>query len=462
MRNARRHPVATLVAAAWVLGFLVMVADTAGAQEDDQPGEAIRGQLRVDDQPVAGATIVVVGADGAEVGSTTSAEDGTWLVPLPAPGTYAVTLDPATLPEGLNLRDPSRATLELPVSPGQDRVALFAIVRGAPPTTIADDVDEGGSTGSNGSTDGEGTGSPERTERDSPSTLDRTAQAVVNGIKFGLIIAMCAIGLSLIFGTTGLINFAHGELVTFGAVVAWYLNTGPGLHLFPAALIAIGLTALVGGTLELGMWRPLRARKTGLFQMLVITIGLSLFARHVILLFFGGQSKPYIDYRLQEAWTFGPIIITPRDVTVMVLSVLTLLGVALLLQFSRLGKATRAVADNIDLAESSGIDVQRIIVVIWMVGAGLAATGGIFLGSVTSVNWLMGFQLLLLMFAAIILGGLGSAYGAMVGGLVVGLVTEVSTVWLSSELRTAAALVVLITVLLFRPEGILGVKQRIG
>lgn len=459
MRTARHHSAAPLVAALWLLSVLLLAPATAAAQEDDQPGEAIRGQLRVDDEPVPGVTIVVAGADGAEVGSTTSAEDGTWLVALPAPGTYTVTLDPATLPEGLNLRDPSRAALELPVNPGQDRVALFAIVRGAPPTTVATDD---GSTPTTDDDDDAGGGATDRPQRDSPSTLDRTAQAIVNGIKFGLIIAMCAIGLSLIFGTTGLINFAHGELVTFGAVVAWYLNTGPGLHLFPAALIAIALTALVGGALELGMWRPLRARKTGLFQMLVITIGLSLFARHVILLFFGGQSKPYIDYRLQEAWTFGPITITPRDVTVMVLSILTLLGVALLLQFSRLGKATRAVADNIDLAESSGIDVQRIIVVVWMVGAGLAATGGIFLGSVTSVNWLMGFQLLLLMFAAIILGGLGSAYGAMVGGLVVGLVTEVSTVWLSSELRTAAALVVLIAVLLFRPEGILGVKQRIG
>jgi neutral amino acid transport system permease protein len=282
-------------------------------------------------------------------------------------------------------------------------------------------------------------------------------------VKFGLIIAMAAIGLSLIFGTTGLINFAHAELVTFGAVAAWYLNTsGPQLHIVFAGAIAIAITALIGGGLEVGLWRPLRHRRTGLFQMLVITIGLSLFARHIILLFFGGRSKPYIDYRVQQGIEIGPVTITPRDLIVMGLSVLVLVLVATLLQRSRLGKATRAVADNLDLAESSGIDVERIIVVVWIVGAGLAATGGIFLGLVTSVSWNMGFQLLLLMFAAIILGGLGNAYGAMVGGIVVGLVTEVSTVWISSELKTATALLVLILVLLFRPQGILGTRERIG
>ena len=122
----------------------------------------------------------------------------------------------------------------------------------------------------------------------------------------------------------------------------------------------------------------------------------------------------------------------------------------------------RAVSDNVDLAESSGIDVAKVILFVWILGGALAAFGGVLQAATTSVNYLMGFQLLLLMFAGVILGGLGTAYGAMVGSLVVGLTTEVSTVWLSAELKYVWALAVLIIVLLFKPEGILGAKQRIG
>lgn len=122
----------------------------------------------------------------------------------------------------------------------------------------------------------------------------------------------------------------------------------------------------------------------------------------------------------------------------------------------------RAVSDNVDLAESSGVDVERVVRLVWAVSVGLAAIGGVFLGLVTNVQYLMGFQLLLLMFAAVILGGLGSAYGAMVGGLVVGIVSEVSTVWLRVELKSVWALIVLIIVLLVRPQGILGIRERVG
>jgi neutral amino acid transport system permease protein len=147
---------------------------------------------------------------------------------------------------------------------------------------------------------------------------------------------------------------------------------------------------------------------------------------------------------------------------VMILSAIVLVAVASVLKYARIGKAMRAMADNMDLAESSGIDVGRISVIVWASGAGLAALGGVFLGVVVNIQYLMGFQLLLLMFAAVILGGLGSAYGAMIGGLVVGYISEVSTLWLRPELKTVWALIVLVAVLLFRPQGILGLRDRIG
>jgi branched-chain amino acid transport system permease protein len=127
-----------------------------------------------------------------------------------------------------------------------------------------------------------------------------------------------------------------------------------------------------------------------------------------------------------------------------------------------MGKAMRAVSDNKDLAEASGIDVKRVILQVWILGGGLAAVGGIFYALTAAVYWDMGFNLLLMMFAGIILGGLGSAYGAILGSLVVGIVAQGSTIWFPAELQYAWALLVLIVVLLVRPQGILGRLQRAG
>lgn len=301
--------------------------------------------------------------------------------------------------------------------------------------------------------------------RHGPTFGARALQALIDGIQFGVIIAITAVGLSLVFGTTHLINFAHGEFVTIGATFAFFLNVspaGPGWHLIPAAIAAVAFGALLGAVVERGIWRPLRARGAGLINLFIVTIGLSLLLRHIVLVLYGTRPASYAQYDIQRAIDLGPVGITPRDLTVTVLSVLTLLGVAALLQKTRIGTAVRAVSVNRDLAEASGIDVRRVVLVVWMLGGALAALGGVFLGLVEIVAWDMGFKLLLLMFAGIILGGLGSAYGAMVGSLVVGVVAQMSTLWFPVDLQYAWALLVLIVVLLVRPQGILGRRERVG
>lgn len=293
----------------------------------------------------------------------------------------------------------------------------------------------------------------------------RALQALIDGIQFGVIIAITAVGLSLVFGTLHLINFAHGELVTIGAVFAFFLNvtpSGPQWRLIPAAIAAVALGAVLGGTLELGVWRPLRKRGIGLINLFIVTIGLSLLLRHVVLVLYGTRPRPYAQYDIQSVVDIGPAGSTPRDLTVTGLSVLALLGVAALLQKTRIGTAIRAVSVNRDLAEASGIDVQRVVLVVWMVGGALAALGGVLFGLVEIVSWDMGYKLLLLMFAGIILGGLGSAYGAMVGSLVIGVVAQMSTLWFPLDLQYAWALLTLIVVLLVRPQGILGRRERVG
>jgi neutral amino acid transport system permease protein len=441
----------TVVALALALGVCLSgLASGAGAQ--DQPtttttvaggaqptggGEAIQGTLRYQDENgddvfVEGAEIVVETEPGEEVEQVTTDEDGTFRVDVPGPGRYTATIDPDTLPEGVSLEDEDRASLTFMVNAGQARTVQFRITSG-----------EGGGGGD--------------------TTLDRALRLTVEGIQFGLIIAICAIGLSLIFGTTGLTNFAHGELVTFGALMAFFFNQTLGLHLLIAAPLAIGCGVLAGFVIDRWFWRPLNRRGTGLVAMLVITIGLGLLLRYIFLFQFEGFSRTYAQFTLQTTGVeIGPVTIIPRDLISIVLSLVVLAGVAAFLQRTRTGKAMRAVADNRDLAESSGIDVERVVGFVWAAGAGLAALGGILLGLSEQVSWLMGFQLLLLMFAGVTLGGIGTAYGALVGSLVVGVFVQLSTLVVAPELKNVGALLILILILLVRPQGILGQSERIG
>jgi neutral amino acid transport system permease protein len=396
----------------------------------------VRGRLldrqgtrdRQDDEPVADAEVVVADGAGEEVERATSDEDGRWEVPLPGPGEYSATLDTDTLPDDVSLAE-DRDQVSFRVTPNQNRTVIFDL--GA-------------------------------RQREVTNTFERFLQLSVEGVKFGLVIAIAAIGLSLIFGTTGLTNFAHGELVTFGAVVAWYLNVRAGIQLIPATVLAVGVGLAAGALIERGLWRPLRRQGMGLVAMMVVSIGLGLLLRNVLLYFFGGSSRPYADYFGQRAWEWGSVTIAPRDLVAIVLSVAVLLAVAFVLQRTRFGKATRAVADNRDLAASSGIDVDRVVLLVWAVGTSLAVLGGVLYGLSEQVNTRFGFELLLLMFAGITLGGLGTAYGALLGSFIVGWFVNVSTLWVSPDLKNIGALVVLILILLVRPQGILGTAERVG
>jgi branched-chain amino acid transport system permease protein len=367
------------------------------------------------------------------VGRAESGTDGAWAVGLPGPGSYQVTLLVETLPTGIGLRNPDRSTLlDVRVQPGQSRPISFAL--------------------------GEGRVS-------GISRVTRFANLAADGVRLGLILALASIGLSLIFGVTGLVNFAHGELVTFGALVAYFFSASGAVGNMPLVMATI-LAAVFGGMagfgLERGLFRPLRRRRTGNVSLIVVTIGLSLMLRHIFLIVFAGRPRPFDEFTIQTGFAIGPVSLRPKDWAIIVLCSLLLLLVGIMLQRTRLGTAMRAVADNRDLAESSGIDVDRIIMATWVMGAMLAAVGGVFQGISETVVWDMGFTLLLLMFAAVILGGIGTAYGALVGALVIGLASQLSTYWISPKFRIGVGLAVLIVVVLLRPQGIMGRRERVG
>jgi len=283
---------------------------------------------------------------------------------------------------------------------------------------------------------------------------------------------MCAIGLSLIFGTTGLVNFAHGEMVTFGAVVALIISEygffggliGPDweVHLLVAAVVTIVFAGAAGGAFNAFVWRPLRKRGASLISQLVVSIGFSIMFRYIILFQLGGRDRRFRDYQLQETIDFGWFTMTPKDVIIVIISSVVLIGVGLALQRTRIGKAMRAVSDNRDLAESSGIDVEKVIRTVWIAGGALAGLGGVLFGLTETIGWEMGFRILLLMFAGVTLGGLGTAYGALFGSLIVGVFIQTSTLVIPSDMKNAGALLVLALILLVKPQGLLGRAERIG
>jgi branched-chain amino acid transport system permease protein len=396
---------------------------------DGDGATAIRGTLEDGEDAVEGVEITISTADGEEVGVATSGEDGSFELELDEGGDYEATIDVDTLPDGVDLRDEDRTTVTFTIAEGGSRTLIFPLGEGS------------GSTG---------------------VTLDRALQLFVEGVKFGMIIALAAVGLSLIYGTTGLTNFAHGEMVTAGALVGWFLNVRAGIQLIPATALAMVICFGLGYLIDMGFWGQLRRRGTGLIAQLVISIGLSILIRYFLLYLFGGRTRPFGDYAVQQAIDLGPIRIAPKDIISVLLCIAVLVIVGLVLQKTRLGKAIRAVSDNKDLAESSGINVDHVIHYVWAVGFGLACLGGILLGVGEQASFQMGFRLLLLMFAGVTLGGLGTAYGALVGSLIVGIFIQMSTLFIPAELKNVGALVILILILLVRPQGILGQAERVG
>jgi neutral amino acid transport system permease protein len=445
----RRRPLYIALLAV-LLGLFV--GDVAGAQEDEP--SAIFGNLDYEDTEleeeiaVEAVVILVEGPDGFSESGTTDS-DGAFRIEVPGNGGYVVTLDEETLPEGINLRNPEANPLETEVTDSGDRRVLFPLVQG-----------EGGGSGSD------------------TFTFRRVAQLTAEGLKQGLYLAMAAIGLSLIFGTTGLVNFAHAELITFGMLATYMFNFygfagmigflaprpspfGDGMNLVFAAILGTIAGGALGWFLNHFIFKPARRDGVSLIAQMVMTIGLSILLRYLMLYIFRGGPRTFGDFAAQRAWQLGPVELTPKDIVAMLLSAVILLGVGAYLQLTRMGKAMRAVSDNRELAESTGIDVERVIMLVWVTGAGLAALSGVFFG-LDQVKWDFGFRILLLVFAAVVLGGLGSAYGALVGAIIVGLAINLSTLFIDAEVKNMVALVILTVVLLVRPQGILGRAERIG
>lgn len=281
-----------------------------------------------------------------------------------------------------------------------------------------------------------------------------TIQSLFNGIAVGSIIALAAVGLTLTMGILRLSNFAHGDFLTMGAYLTWIVNS-QGLNIWLSIVVATVGTVILMLICEQLLWKPMRDKRASSTTLIIISIGLALFLRNGILFIWGGSNQNY-DLPLVEAIDIGGVKIAYYRIIVVALTIGAIVALHLILQNTKIGKAMRAVADNIDLARVSGINVEQVVLFTWIMTAVLTAFGGGLFGLITAVRPNMGWFMILPMFAAVILGGIGNPYGAIAGGLIIGVAQELSVPIFGSEYKLGVALVIMIGILLIRPQGIFG------
>ncbi|WP_233422348.1 branched-chain amino acid ABC transporter permease [Curtobacterium oceanosedimentum] len=395
----------------------------------------IRGTiLDSERKPATGVDVDVAGPGGFAQTATTD-DSGRWSVTVTTAGQYTVSVDQDSLPKGQYLTDAGDAERKVNATLNANVGQIFQL------------SDQQGVTTSDDT---------------SSVSAARAWQQLASGIRLGLLIALASVGLSLIYGTTGLSSFSHGEQVTLGGLLAYVFANQLGWNIWVTGIVVTLLCAATGYLQDAAIWRPLRRRRISLTQLMIVTIGLSIAAQYAFQYFFGA-STVRIQQGNPETVTFAGLTLTVQSYVAMGIALVVLVGTGLFLAKTRFGRATRAVSDNPALAAASGIDVDRVIRFVWTLAAGLAGLSGVMLGLVLNgVNWQTGLQLLLLMFASVTLGGLGTAYGALVGSMIIGIVVELTNLVLPGDFKYATALVILILILLFRPQGIFGRAERIG
>jgi branched-chain amino acid transport system permease protein len=447
-----------LATAAFALMLVFAGATPANAASSPTPSpsssaaQSIQIWVRkaADRSNVSGVKVKV--SNGSFSETVTTGDDGKSLVGVPSNGTYTVDLDQSSVPAGAGSVAGGLNPRQIPVSTGNQGVPAYFILVAAGTSTTPTPGTTGDTSGSSSDAGDDG---------DSTPLALLILPRIVTGLIFGLLLALASIGVSLIYGTTGLNNFAHGELVTFGALMGYVFSAVLGLPGFVAIIAATVLGGAFGYAQDMGLWKPLRKRGVALVPLMIVSIGLSLALRYVFQFIFGADQL-VLPADNRAALVLGPIRLRSTDIISAIICIVLLLLVAFVLLRTRIGKATRAVSDNRSLAAASGIDVERVIRTVWTGAGALAGLAGVLIGYYQSLRWDTGASILLLIFAAVTLGGFGTAFGALIGSLVIGVITDVSTVFIPNNLKYVAALVVLIIILLIRPQGILGKASRIG
>jgi len=288
---------------------------------------------------------------------------------------------------------------------------------------------------------------------------------VINGLTIGGIYALIALGYTLVYGILFMINFAHGEIFMFGsfggyAALTYFVNSGvadkhPVLSVLGAFLAAMIVSSVLGGILERVAYRPLR--RAPRLAPLISAIGASIFLQNVMMLIIKARMQVYPDVIPEEFIDIGAFSISYFQIFIILGSVLLMVALYLFIEKTKIGTAMRAVAENKDAASLMGIDVNRIILITFVIGSALAAAAGVMVGIYyTQINHMMGFIPGMKAFTAAVLGGIGNVVGAMLGGFFLGMAEALGVLIMPAEYKDVIAFGLLVLVLIFRPRGILG------
>jgi len=302
--------------------------------------------------------------------------------------------------------------------------------------------------------------------------LSEFFQQIINGLSLGSIYALIALGYTMVYGILKLINFAHGEVFMVGAyagyfAASWlgveqYEASGAGFPLYLALVVllaAMAASALLGVTIEALAYRPVRTAPR--LTPLITAIGVSLFLQNVAMIAFDAKPRRYPAILREVRFEVGGVIVTNIKLTIFVVALLLMVGLYQFVQRTWTGRAMRALSMNLDAARLMGIDVNRTIRATFAVGSALAAAGGLLFGlDQIMISPLMGVMVGLKAFVAAVLGGIGNVHGAVLGGLLIGLAEQLTAGYLSPDYRDAITFVILIAILVFKPEGMLGVVRQ--
>lgn len=422
-----------------------MAAEAVDVCNPTSDNGCVNGILQdADKRPIAGATVTLSGKESAK---TTTDADGKWAFSVADDGDYMVTIDDAVAKEhGLKA---SSATVTI-------KKASFDKQRGVVR------FDQAGANSSASGTSDSGESDTQSAKKSGSNIGKRIWPQLYSGIIFGLMLGLMSVGMNLVYGTTGLQSFSHGEQVTLGGLMAYVGTQILHMPVVASAIFAIVVGALTGLIQNEIVWGPLRRRHIGTMQQMIVTIGLSMALQYTFQFFFGGDIKGIVK-SVPNSFQIGPITTDMPTLLSAAIAIVVIIGVTLFLYKTRLGRATRAVSDNAALAAASGINVDQVVRVVWILSCAMAALSGVLLGIyLNGISWNTGATLILLMFAAVTLGGLGTANGALIGSLVIGIVADMSSLVIPNDMRYASALAILIIVLLVRPQGIFGKQQRVG
>ena len=404
-------------------------------------------------QPIANVKLTL---SGQEEATTVTDAEGKWAFSVTADGKYTVTMDESVAKEhGLKA-----ATAEVEIKKNSFDKAR-QVVRFDKPVA-ASSSSSASSSAKSGSSTSSSTASSTDGSAASANIGKRIWQQLFSGVIFSLMLGLMSVGMNLVYGTTGLSSFSHGEQVSLGGLLA-YVGTQL-LHwpLIPSAIFAVAVGALTGWIQNELVWAPLRRKRVGTMQQMIVTIGLSMALQYIFQFFFGGEIMG-ITKSVPASFAIGPITTDAPTLISAGIAIAVIIGVSVFLYQTRLGRATRAVSDNAALAAASGINVEQVVRIVWIISCGMAALSGVLLGIyLNGISWNTGATLLLLMFAAVTLGGLGTANGALIGSLIIGIVADMSSLIIPNDMRYASALAILIIVLLIRPQGLFGKQQRVG